>query len=134
MDRDECLSGTGWPDDLDLTSRDDEERYDLLSRLDEHLSRSDRTHVPMRSDPFNLRRRQSRKHTFHTRRLRQRHRESFVGHGRSTYLCFNHVYILDIEIPPVVYWPRLVLSFCDANWIALLVAGLSAKPLRIMKS
>ena len=48
MDRDERLARAGWPDNLDPTCRDDEERHDLLSRLDEHLSRSDRTHLSMR--------------------------------------------------------------------------------------
>ena len=103
MDRDERLAGAGWPDDLDLTCRDDEERHDLLPRLDEHLSRSDRTHASMRSDPFNLRRRQGRKHTFQTRGQRQQYWESSIGHGRSSYLCFNHVHILNVEIPTIVY-------------------------------
>jgi hypothetical protein len=41
MDRDERLSATGWPDNLDPARRDDEERHDVRSRLDEHLSGSD---------------------------------------------------------------------------------------------
>jgi len=54
MDRNERLGRTGWPDNLDPTRRDDEERHNLRSRLDEHLSSLDRTDFSVRSDPLNL--------------------------------------------------------------------------------
>src|SRR5690349_12165216 len=38
IDRDECLGGARWPNNLDLTRRNDEERHNLLTWFDEHLA------------------------------------------------------------------------------------------------
>ena len=84
MDSDERLAGAGWPDNLDPTRRDDKERHDPRSRLDEHLSRPDRTQLSMRGDPFDLSRRQDRKHALGARGKRQWNRQSCIGHGRCT--------------------------------------------------
>ncbi len=87
MNRDERLSATGRPDNLDPPRRDNEEWHDVRARLDEHFSRSDRTHLSMRSDSFNLSRRQRRKYTLVTRGKRHRNRKSCISHGLCTYFC-----------------------------------------------
>ena len=67
---------------LDLTCRDDEERHDLIPRLDEHLARLDLAHVSVRRDARDLRRRQRRKHLVDTCGQGQGDWGSGLRHGR----------------------------------------------------
>ena len=67
MDGDERLGGAVWLDNVDLTCSDDEERHDLIPRLDKHLARLDVAHLPVRRDARDLCRCQRRKHLVDTR-------------------------------------------------------------------
>ena len=61
---DERFGGSGRPDDLDLTGGHDEERHDLVARLDEHLPALDLALAPVGVDARDLRRRQRRERLF----------------------------------------------------------------------